>query len=168
MLVWHFVLFGLSFAELQLFTLQLYSTLTWDTLFYFSILYCPSWQSNLHFCLLTSGFLVVSWRELNFGLLVMVGVNWTVAKWTGLRTGLNLNCLWPPFYNLAANWIVNTLLSSSSLRGRGIMLTELLHSNWLSLLCWLQQIWLLWDRCLGMAIPLFFRCRGYGRYRSVA
>jgi hypothetical protein len=34
----------------------------------FGILYFPSWQTNLHFCLLNSGLLVVSWCELNSGL----------------------------------------------------------------------------------------------------
>jgi hypothetical protein len=29
------------------------------------ILYFPSWQTNIHFRLLNSGLLVVSWRELN-------------------------------------------------------------------------------------------------------
>jgi hypothetical protein len=31
----------------------------------FGILYCPTWQTDIHFCLLNSGLLVVSWRELN-------------------------------------------------------------------------------------------------------
>jgi hypothetical protein len=70
-------LFGLSLAELQLFTSQL-------------ITYKPVTCLLVHNC----GLLVVGWRELNCSELVSY---WLVLNWTG--TGFNWNSL----YNLRAN-----------------------------------------------------------------
>jgi hypothetical protein len=127
------VLFGLSLAELQLFTLQLL-------------------KHKPVTCLL-----VVSWRELNCTA-VETGL-WLVLHWNWAWSLCSLLFITSRPYSL-----VNTLLNSSSLRCSGIVLTELLHSNCLTHHCWLHRIWLLWDRCLAMAIP---RCRGYVHYRSV-
>jgi hypothetical protein len=130
MLVYRFVSFGPTLAELQVFTSQLIT-------------------HELVTCLLLikSALLVVSWRELNC-------------------RELELNCLQLPFYNLAANSTVNTLLNSSSLRCRGIVLPELLHSNWLSRLCWLPRIFVM-EPLPGNGCSAFIRCLGFGCYRSV-
>jgi hypothetical protein len=88
----------------------------------------------------------------------------------GIRTRLHTGFAWTelqlPFYNLAANWISNTIFNSSFVRCRGYVLAELLNSNWLSRLCWLPRIFVM-EPLPGNGYSAFVRCRWYGCYRRV-